>query len=218
MKLAANLIILCALASVTLAAASDVAQQRDQRVSYLLGALKSTNSQLETFGNDLAAEKATKTDLEVSATRVEATATALKTDFKDLSDRNTAYVAKVQAHNARCPRESPDAALVSACNEQKAQLDTEHDALKTDTTAWTARKDGLLKRVEQLDADQRKNARNIQYFEYSISSLKAAKQRILDELGRIRKAIDECRQSIKAASLEQMHAVCGQPFDGNAIH
>jgi|GEM_PF-3764240 len=218
MKLVPTLVLLCTLGTATLAAASEVAQQRDQRTAYLAGALKSTISQLEAFGNNLAVEKATKTDLEVTATRIESDANVLKTDFKDLSGRDTAYGAKVEAHNSRCPSASTDAGLVSSCNAEKAQLDTEQSNLKADVAAWTVRKDDVFKRVKKLDADQRENSRRIQYFEYSISNLKAAKQRILDELGRIRKAVDDCEQSIKGASLEQMHAVCGHPFDGNAIH
>ena len=197
---------------------SEIARQRNDQVARESQDLKNTDAQIAEFESDLAKEEKSSLDLQATETTLTTAGTQLASDGHDMMSRDKAYGIEVKQQITECPADTTDAALAQRCKDWKIKLDKEQGALKLIRKDWMARKDQFLLDRTKLDQDKAANKKAIDHFKYSIPNMKAQRDRILHGLWQINNDVKNCQEAIKGASLEHMHAVCGQMWDGNKMY
>jgi chromosome segregation ATPase len=197
---------------------SEIARQRDDQVKRQSQDLKDLDAQITEFESGLAAEQKSSLELQAQETTLLTEGKQLALDAHSMMTRDKAYGVEVKQQIAECPDNTTDPALAQRCREWKAKLDKEQKEIKILTKDWTERKDKFLVARTKLDQEMEANKKAIDHFNFSIPNMKVQRDRILNGLWGINSEIKKCREAIKGASEEHMHAVCGQMWDGNKMY
>jgi chromosome segregation ATPase len=197
---------------------SEIARQRDDQVKRESQDLKDLDVQIAEFSSDLAKEEKSSVDLQARDTGLLTEGKQLASDAHTMMKLDKAYGVEVKQQRAECPENTTDAVLAQHCAEWKAKLDNNQKEIKNLTKNWTERKDKYFIARTKLDQDMAANKKAIDHFNFSIPNMKIQRDRILKELLGINSEIETCREAIKSASEEHMHAVCGRMWDGNKMY
>jgi hypothetical protein len=197
---------------------SEIARQRNEQIARESQDLKDTDAQIAEFEADLAKEEKSSLDLQATETKLTTEGKQLASDGHDMMAQDKAYGIEVKQQIAECPKNTTDAALAQRCDTWKGKLDGEQKELKLIRKEWMARKDQFMIARTKLDQDNAANKKAIEHFKFSIPNMKVQRDRILHDLWRIDDDIKNCQAAIKGSTLEHMHAVCGQMWDGNKMY
>lgn len=197
---------------------SEIARQRDEQVNREAQDLKNLDAQIAEFESSLAEEQKSSVDLQARNTNLLTEGKQLANDAHTMMAKDKAYGVDVKQQHAECPENTTDAALAQRCREWKAKLDNDQKEIKAITKDWTERKDKYFVARTKLDQDMAANKKAIDHFNFSIPNMKVQRDRILKDLWQINDEVKKCREAIKGASEEHMHAVCGQMWDGNKMY
>ena len=197
---------------------SEIARQRNEQVARASQDLKNADAQIAEFESDLAKEEKSSLDLQATATTLTTEGKQLAADGHDMMVRDKAYGIEVKKQIDECPKSTTDTGLAQRCDTWKGKLDDEQKVLKNIRKDWTTRKDRFFIARTKLDQDMAANKKAIEHFKYSIPNMKAQRDRILHDLWRINDDVKNCQASIKGSTLEHMHAVCWQMWDGNKMY
>jgi chromosome segregation ATPase len=197
---------------------SEAARQRNEQIARESQDLKNADAQIAEFESDLAKEEKSSLDLQATETKLTTEGNQLATDGHDMMARDKAYGTEVKQQIAECPKNTTDAALAQRCDTWKAKLDGEQKELKLIRKEWMAQKDQFFIARTKLDQDKAANKKAIEHFKLSIPNMKVQRDRILHNLWRINDDVKNCQAAIKGSTLEHMHAVCGQMWDGNKMY
>jgi chromosome segregation ATPase len=197
---------------------SEIARQRNEEIARESQDLKDTDAQIAEFESNLAKEEKSSLDLQAAETKLTTAGNQLASDGHDMMARDKAYGIEVKQQIAECPKNTTDAALAQRCDDWKAKLDGEQKGLKLVRKEWMARKDEFLGARTKLDEDKAANKKAIEHYKYSIPNMKIQRDRLLHDLWQVNDDVKNCQAAIKGSTLEHMHAVCGQMWDGNKMY
>jgi chromosome segregation ATPase len=139
-----------------------------------------------------------------------------KQDMEKYEQATASYRSAVAQHNEHqcvAPADNPGAcaaynAEANELNTRKASLEKEGGSLDTTAKLLEELRSTLANKVDKWAADKKRNNYESSLNEANIESMEKT-------LAAMRREYEKCKDSIKNGSLEEMHAICGAPFDGN---
>lgn len=111
-------------------------------------------------------------------------------------------------YNAEAQRLNNEADSITALGQQ---LDSRRDALNAEKVSLDEIQKNLSNDVLEYTAWQKRYNANVTQNEANITLL-------LNTLKQVLKSNDDCKNALKSGTNENMSEICGQLFDGNAIH
>jgi hypothetical protein len=161
----------------------------------------------------------------ITGTSLNASVAEVKKGLADLKTQQAAHDITRAQHNATAEAHNNPPCIITPDNNPCVAYHAEYLRLKAEEDSLRLEQAGFDKTKARLDKQQADNSdATLKWWaakskaqadwdanEGNITRLKA-------DLVKLRKSYDDCVEAMKHGTLENMAEVCGQPFDGNAIH